>query len=822
MNNNEFSSSLQNILRSAKKKALSTGDSYVDLCHMLHAMISSQNSNVYKILINIGCDIDSMKRELNIEFFENKNPNPDYSKTHIPLSQNSDYILRQSIKEAKDLGYTKADDTHLFLAMIKEGDKKVLNLLTSFSIDSSLIASFIPKMSSKKKDKSKSLYPVLELYSRNITEMAKNNLLDPVIGRFDEIDRLAQILSRRKKNNPVLIGEPGVGKTAIVEGLALRINEKKVPRTLWGQQVFALDLAGLIAGTKYRGQFEERIKSLILELEEATGVIIFIDELHTLVGAGSATGSMDAANLFKPALARGEIQIIGATTLNEYRKYIEKDGALERRFQKITVNSPSIEDTCLILNGIKNKYEDHHKVKYSEESISACVTLSERYISDKFLPDKAIDVLDEVGARVSITNVNTPLEVIKLEKQIQNIIKKKEQVIATQQFEKAADFRDKERKLSNKLNKIQNQHINNSEDNYITITEDDVKNVVSSMTGIPLSRVVESETEQLLNMEKELNLKVKGQFDAIKKLSDAILRARAGLKNPKKPIGSFMFLGPTGVGKTELAKVLAKYLFTNNESFIRIDMSEYMERYNVSRLLGAPPGYVGYEEGGQLTEKVRRYPYSVVLFDEIEKGHPDVFNILLQILDDGRITDSLSRIIDFRNTIIIMTSNLGSKKISSSDFGFVKEDSQREQNVMSYVKKFYKPEFLNRIDDIIVFNSLEKDDLYQIIDLQLTDLRSNLRNKQNTLTFYKTAKELLLMDTEHREWGARPLRRNIQNLIENIISERFISGKFKDKPGKILVSAKDGKFQFAQKLNNGSKTRTNRKKINTVKKSVSN
>ena len=822
MNNNEFSNSLQNILRLAKKKALSAGDSYVDLCHMLHAMINSQNSNVYKILINIGCDIDSMKRELNIEFFDNKNPNPDYSKTHIPLSQNSDYILRQSIKEAKDLGYTKADDAHLFLAMIKEGDKKVLNLLTSFSIDSSLVASFIPKMSSKKKDKSKSLYPVLELYSRNITEMAKNNMLDPVIGRFDEIDRLAQILSRRKKNNPVLIGEPGVGKTAIVEGLALRINEKKVPRTLWGQQVFALDLAGLIAGTKYRGQFEERIKSLILELEEATGVIIFIDELHTLVGAGSATGSMDAANLFKPALARGEIQIIGATTLNEYRKYIEKDGALERRFQKITVNSPSIEDTCLILNGIKNKYEDHHKVKYSEESITACVLLSERYISDKFLPDKAIDVLDEVGARVSITNVNTPLEVIKLEKQIQSITKKKEQVIATQQFEKAADFRDKERKLSIKLNKIQNQHINNSEDNYITITEDDVKNVVSSMTGIPLSRVVESETEQLLNMEKELNLKVKGQFDAIKKLSDAILRARAGLKNPKKPIGSFMFLGPTGVGKTELAKVLAKYLFTNNESFIRIDMSEYMERYNVSRLLGAPPGYVGYEEGGQLTEKVRRYPYSVVLFDEIEKGHPDVFNILLQILDDGRITDSLSRTIDFRNTIIIMTSNLGSKKISSSDFGFVKEDSQREQNVMSYVKKFYKPEFLNRIDDIIVFNSLEKDDLYQIIDLQLTDLRSNLSNKQNTLTFYKSAKELLLMDTEHREWGARPLRRNIQNLIENVISERFISGKFKDKPGKILVSAKHGKFQFTQKLNNGSKSQSNRKNTKTVKKSVSN
>ena len=788
MNNNEFSSSLQNILRSAKKKALSTGDSYVDLCHMLHAMISSQNSNVYKILINIGCDIDSMKRELNIEFFENKNPNPDYSKTHIPLSQNSDYILRQSIKEAKDLGYTKADDTHLFLAMIKEGDKKVLNLLTSFSIDSSLIASFIPKMSSKKKDKSKSLYPVLELYSRNITEMAKNNLLDPVIGRFDEIDRLAQILSRRKKNNPVLIGEPGVGKTAIVEGLALRINEKKVPRTLWGQQVFALDLAGLIAGTKYRGQFEERIKSLILELEEATGVIIFIDELHTLVGAGSATGSMDAANLFKPALARGEIQIIGATTLNEYRKYIEKDGALERRFQKITVNSPSIEDTCLILNGIKNKYEDHHKVKYSEESISACVTLSERYISDKFLPDKAIDVLDEVGARVSITNVNTPLEVIKLEKQIQNIIKKKEQVIATQQFEKAADFRDKERKLSNKLNKIQNQHINNSEDNYITITEDDVKNVVSSMTGIPLSRVVESETEQLLNMEKELNLKVKGQFDAIKKLSDAILRARAGLKNPKKPIGSFMFLGPTGVGKTELAKVLAKYLFTNNESFIRIDMSEYMERYNVSRLLGAPPGYVGYEEGGQLTEAIKRKPYSVILLDEIEKAHTEVFNILLQVLDEGRLTDSQGSIIDFKNAVIIMTSNLAGNAILENKIKLIDNESNKDlinktldKAIHDSLSSIFRPEFLNRIDEVIQFEPLSKDQLQRIIMLQIDDLKKLLLEQEINIKVDKKVIIKLANDSYEPKYGARSVSREIRRQIENPLAIKLLENNFKNK-----------------------------------------
>ncbi len=822
MNNNEFSNSLQEVLKLAKKQALKVGDKYVDLAHMFYAMVSIQDSNVYKILVSIGCDINSLKREINQDYFSHQNISPDFTKTHIPLSQNSDFILRQSIKESKKLGHKKANDAHLFLALIKEGDKKIFNILSSFSIDYNLVLSFVPNNKKIKDKKNKSLYPVLDVYSRNITDMAKKNMLDPVIGRIEEIDRLAQILSRRKKNNPVLIGEPGVGKTAIVEGLALRINDKKVPRTLWGQQVYALDLAGLIAGTKYRGQFEERIKSLILELEDATDVIIFIDELHTLVGAGSATGSMDAANLFKPALARGEIQIIGATTLNEYRKHIEKDGALERRFQKITVNSPSQEDTIMILKGIKSKYEIHHKVKYTDEAINACVYFSERYITDRFLPDKAIDVLDEVVARFFIRSINTPEDVIKVEKQIKNIIKKKEQVIATQQFEKAADFRDKERKLNNKLSKIQSDHLNKGDDDYISITEDDVKNVVSSMTGIPLSRVAESETEQLLNMEKELNKNVKGQNKAIKKLSDAILRARAGLKNPSKPIGSFMFLGPTGVGKTELAKVLAKYLFTNNESFIRIDMSEYMERYNVSRLLGAPPGYVGYEEGGQLTEKVRRYPYSVVLFDEIEKGHPDVFNILLQILDDGRITDSLSRTIDFRNTIIIMTSNLGSKKISSSDFGFIKDDqNNQESNVMSYVNKFYKPEFLNRIDDIIVFNSLEKDDLYDIIDLQLSDLRNNLEKKQNSLSFYKSAKELLLLDTKHREWGARPLRRNIQNLIENIISEKFISGKFIDSPGKITVTAKYDKFIFTQKLNTTQPLISDKKTKKTDKKSVS-
>jgi len=827
MNSSDYSVEIQEILKSAKEQALNAESKYVDLYHLFYAMIFRNNSNVYKILVSVGCEISNLKKELNKIFFEDNHENNSktYSSSHVPLSKDSDFVLRNSIEEAKALGYKKVDDRHLFLALIKYDDKNVSKLLYNFSINYNLILSFVPKKNIKNVNSKtkKSSYPTLEMYSRNITEMALNGILDPVIGRINEIDRLAQILSRRKKNNPVLIGEPGVGKTAIVEGLALRIISKKVPRVLWGHKIFALDLAGLIAGTKYRGQFEERMKTLMLELESANDTIVFIDELHTLVGAGSATGSLDAANLFKPGLARGEIQIIGATTLNEYRQHIEKDGALERRFQKIIVNPPSQNDTIKILNGIKSKYEHHHHVKYSEEAINACVYFSERYITDKFLPDKAIDILDEVGATISINNIKMPDSIIKLENKIKNIIKQKELVIATQQFEKAADLRDKERKLTIRLKKIQSEYIDkNDSKNWINIKEDDVVEVVSLITGIPLSKVAETETDQLLNMESMLNKRIKGQNKAIKKLSKAILRARAGLKNPSKPIGSFMFLGPTGVGKTELAKVLSNYLFTNNESFIRIDMSEYMERYNISRLLGAPPGYVGYEEGGQLTEKVRRYPYSVVLFDEIEKGHPDIFNVLLQILDDGRITDSLSRVIDFRNTIIIMTSNLGSNKLHSSNFGFMKEGDikLKEKEIMSYIKKFYKPEFLNRIDDLIIFNSLEKEDLYNIIDLQLDDLRENLSKKNNKLNFYKTAKELLLLDTKHREWGARPLRRNVQNLIENTISEMFISGKFKDKPGTISIKASKGSFVFSQSLDE-TKTKINKNK-KTAKKSVLN
>ena len=645
----------------------------------------------------------------------------------------------------------------------------------------------------------KSNTPMLDSFSRDISKLALENKLDPIIGRDVEIERLSQILTRRKKNNPVLIGEPGVGKTAVIEGLALRILQKTVPRLLWSQRVVALDMAGLVAGTKYRGQFEERIKGMIQELENTDEIIVFIDELHTIVGAGGAAGSMDAANLFKPALARGDVQIVGATTLNEYRKFIEKDGALERRFQKIIINPPSIKDTVNILKGVASRYEDHHKVKYSENAITACVNLSDRYITDKFLPDKAIDILDESGSRVRMNNLNIPDSIVKIEKRLIKLAGEKSKCISSQKFEDAAKIRDRERKLKHKLDVEKNKFSNDIDYDWPHITEDDVADVISNMTGIPLSKVAETETSRLLCMEEELKKKIIGQEDAIKRITQAIIRARAGMKNPNHPIGSFMFLGPTGIGKTELAKVLSKYLFTDSKSFIKIDMSEYMERYNVSRLIGAPPGYVGYEEGGQLTEKVRRNPYSVVLFDEIEKAHKDVFNLLLQILDEGTLTDSYGRKIDFTNTIIIMTSNIGTKKISSSQIGF--KDSNKSKNKTSTpfddIKKYFLPEFLNRIDDIVLFNSLTKEDLFKIIDLQLVDLKNNLAERNNSLRISQTAKDYLLRDGAHREWGARPLRRLIQNDIENTVSNKFIEGKFKDNC-LISIKAKKNKLVFTQ------------------------
>ena len=798
-----FSKGVQKILKYAKEEAVRLAHSYVGSEHLLLGIIKNVKGNAASILVAIGCDLEEMKSMIE----ESAKPSGGtMTLGHLPLTRRAERVLRTTFSEAQSLEVELANQSHLLLALAREDDGLATEVLSAFSVDYELLSTFITSGPTKKEKKSsgkKSSTPTLDVFSRDISQMAKDGKLDPVIGRSLEIERVAQILSRKKKNNPVLIGEPGVGKTAIIEGLAIRINDKTVPRLLWGQRVVALDLAGLIAGTKYRGQFEERMRTLMIELESNSEIIVFIDELHTLVGAGGATGSLDAANMFKPALARGDIQIVGATTLNEFRKHIEKDGALERRFQKVLINPPSIEDTITILNGIKEKYELHHQVRLDENAISACVKLSDRYITDKYLPDKAIDVMDEVGSRVHISNINVPDEILNLEKRVVATRKKKEEVIAKQKFEKAAELRDKERKLKDKLSQVQSEWHEEEEINKPVITEDDVADVVSMITGIPLQKVAENESQRLLNLNTILKEEIIGQDEAIEKLTQAILRARAGLKNPNHPIGSFIFLGPTGVGKTELAKVLAHELFTNEEAFIKIDMSEYMERYNVSRLIGAPPGYVGYEEGGQLTEKVRRNPYSVILFDEIEKAHRDVFNILLQILDEGRVTDSLGRVIDFRNTVIIMTSNIGTRNINSSQIGFSKITSDDTQShsgdIMKEVKKYFIPEFLNRIDDIIVFNSLTIDNLYNIIELQLKDLHANLINKRTKLKVTKTAKDILIQDGSHREWGARPLRREIQNKIENVISSKFLNGEFIEN-GIITVKGKLGKLHFTQKL----------------------
>ena len=797
-----FSKGIKNILKHARSEAKRLKARLVTPEHLLLGIIKDKEGQANKMLRSLGCDL----KEMSAMLIDLSKPNKNSQDVEdLKLTQSSEKIIRNTFIETNKYNRATANQIDLLLTLVKNADGILDDVIKFYSIDYDVIKSYmdIDKDSEaaviSKIDESKT--PTLDLFSRDITAVAKEGNLDPIIGREAEIERLAQILSRRKKNNPVLIGEPGVGKTAIVEGLANRIINKMVPRILWGERVLSLDLAGLIAGTKYRGQFEERMKNLISELELISNTIIFIDELHTIVGAGATTGSLDAANLFKPALARGEIQIIGATTLNEYRKFIEKDGALERRFQKIIINQPSVDDTVQILHGIKEKYEMHHNVKISDEAIRSCVELSDRYITDRHLPDKAIDVMDEAGSRLRISNVDIPDEIIHTEKQIELLNKKKEKAISAQDFEKAALIRDKQRKLKEKLDKSKFNWQNDTKKIRPVIDEDDVADVVSMITGIPLSKVATSESEKLLKMSDELKKNIIGQDEAIVKVSNAIQRARAGLKNPKHPIGTFMFLGPTGVGKTELAKKISEYLFTTEDSLIKIDMSEYMERYNVSRLIGAPPGYVGYDEGGQLTEKVRRNPYSVILFDEIEKAHSDVFNILLQVLDEGRLTDSFGRVVDFRNTIIIMTSNVGTKSISSSTLGFSTSDKEgmkdKTDKIRDEINRYFRPEFLNRIDDIIIFNSLEKEDLYKIIDLQLNDLKTNLLKKNNSIRFTKKVKEYLLRDGSHRDWGARPIRRIIQNEIENSISTKFLLKEFLDN-SIISIKVENDKLLFSQ------------------------
>jgi ATP-dependent Clp protease ATP-binding subunit ClpC len=729
---------------------------------------------------------------------------------NIPLTKQAEKVLKITQIESKIYKADVIGTEHLLLSLLRDEDNIATQILHQFNVTYDAARSELNAMLSSKNPKDaasgtpapdkkieRTKTPVLDNFGRDLTKLAGEDKLDPVVGREMEIERVAQILSRRKKNNPVLIGEPGVGKTAIAEGLALRIVQKKVPRILQDKRVVTLDLAGLVAGTKYRGQFEERMKALMNELEKARDVILFIDELHTIVGAGGASGSLDASNMFKPALSRGDIQCIGATTLDEYRKYIETDGALDRRFQKVMVEPPSYDETIQILDNIKFKYEEHHHVKYSKDAIDSAVKLSNRYITDRHLPDKAIDVIDEAGSRVHMGNFEVPQEILELEGSIEKVRQEKAQVVKKQDYEEAARLRDRERNLQSDLEIAKNEWDAKTRDIVHDVTEDDIATVVAMMTGIPVNRVAQTESEKLLNMEEELKKQIVGQNEAVSKLTKAIRRTRAGLKNPNRPIGSFIFLGPTGVGKTELSKALARYLFDSENALIRIDMSEYMEKFSLSRLVGAPPGYVGYEEGGQLTEKVRRKPYSVVLFDEIEKAHPDIFSILLQVLDDGVLTDSLGRKVDFRNTIIIMTSNVGARDIKNiGSFGFGGEKSEDQHTSMKNtledaMRKLFNPEFLNRIDEAIVFRNLEKSDILQIISIELQDLLKNIAEHKMEIVLDDSAKNFLVEQGFDQKFGARPLRRAIQKYVEDPLAEEILRGSFKE-GAKIIAKHVEG------------------------------
>ena len=803
-----FSQRVQHIIKFAKEEAIRLGHSYVGSEHLLLGLLRENSGLSAKIFDIYDCDIDDVQSMIEDMI---KTLGNTMTLGHLPLTRRAERILRNAFNEAAALGTTIADDEHLLLAILKESEGIAREVLNSHNLDYESVLDLINSdtdehfnepQDSKTSKPSKSKTPALDHFSRDITELARQGELDPVIGREEEIQRVAQILSRRKKNNPVLIGEPGVGKTAIIEGLGQKIIHKDVPRTLHNKRILSLDLAGLVAGTKYRGQFEERMKTIMVELEKTDNLILFIDELHTIVGAGGASGSLDASNMFKPALARGDIHCIGATTLDEFRKHIEKDGALERRFQKINISPPSADESFKILKGLQSSYEKHHNVSYTDDALKACVYFSDRYITDKFLPDKAIDVMDEAGSRAHILNIKVPQNIIDLEIDIDNIRNKKNSVVMEQKFEDAANLRDKEQKLISKLEKIQKKWKSNEELNPALISEDNVADVVSTMTRIPVRRVAETEGQKLLKMNEELSEKIIGQEHAIKTLSKAIQRSRAGLKREGRPIGVYLFLGPTGVGKTETVKVLANYLFSRNDSLIKLDMSEYGERFAMSRLIGAPPGYVGYEEGGELTEKVRRNPYSVVLFDEIEKAHPDIFNLLLQLFDEGVMTDSYGRKIDFQNTIIILTSNIGTKEIqNASSFGFNEASAELnnekiKNKILDKVKNIFNPEFINRLDETVIFNTLSKENVIKIIDLQLADLHNNLNKIELSISITKKAKLFLVKEGYSSEYGARHLRRHIQSSIEDPLSELLLSNAF-DKCNRIKLDAKSGKLEFS-------------------------
>ena len=791
-----FSDRLQDVIRLSREEALRLGHDYIGTEHLLLGIIREGQGVAVRILRNLDCDLMKLKKAIEDTV---RTSGGTLTIGNIPLTKQAEKVLKITQIESKIYKADVIGTEHLLLSLLRDEDNIATQILHQFNVTYDAARAELNAMLSHKNPKDlgggtpvpdkkveRTKTPVLDNFGRDLTKLAVEDKLDPVVGREKEIERVAQILSRRKKNNPVLIGEPGVGKTAIAEGLALRIVQKKVPRILQEKRVVTLDLAGLVAGTKYRGQFEERMKALMNELEKAKDVILFIDELHTIVGAGGASGSLDASNMFKPALARGDIQCIGATTLDEYRKYIETDGALDRRFQKVMVDPPSYDETIEILNNIKFKYEEHHHVKYSQTAIENAVKLSNRYITDRHLPDKAIDVIDEAGSRVHMGNFEVPKEILELEQDIEDVRHEKASVVKKQDYEEAARLRDKERNLQSDLESAKREWDTKTRDIVHDVDEEDIATVVAMMTGIPVNRVAQTESEKLLKMGDALKKQIVGQDEAISKLTKAIRRTRAGLKSPSRPIGSFIFLGPTGVGKTELCKVLARYLFDSEDALIRIDMSEYMEKFSISRLVGAPPGYVGYEEGGQLTEKVRRKPYSVVLFDEIEKAHPDIFSILLQVLDDGVLTDSLGRKVDFKNTILIMTSNIGTREIKQiGSFGFggsTSEDqySNLKSTLEEAMKRLFNPEFLNRLDETIVFRSLEKEDILQIIEIELKDLLNNMHDNKLGLVLEDSAKNFLVEKGFDPKFGARPLRRAIQKYIEDPLAEEILRGSFKE------------------------------------------
>ena len=809
----KFSPRVKDVITYSREEALRLGHDYIGTEHLLLGIIREGEGSAVKLLRALNVNLMDLRKDIEaLTAGSARKTNNNLG--NIPLVKQAERALKITYLEAKIFKSSVIGTEHLLLSILKDDDSVATKSLMKFGVDYDTVKSELENglpgneddhkssprsefpnasdddddgdatfgSSQKKITDSKSKTPVLDNFGRDLTKAAEDGKLDPIVGREKEIERVSQILSRRKKNNPILIGEPGVGKSAIAEGLALRIIQKKVSRVLFNKRVVSLDLASLVAGTKYRGQFEERMKAVMNELEKSPDVILFIDEIHTIIGAGGASGSLDASNMFKPALARGEIQCIGATTLDEYRQYIEKDGALERRFQKVLVEPTSVDETIQILHNIKAKYEDHHNVTYTEDAIKACVTLTSRYITDRHLPDKAIDALDEAGSRVHITNIKVPKQILDVEAEIEKVKEEKNQVVRNQRYEEAARLRDKERQLQEQLEAAKKAWEEESRSHRETVNEENVAEVVAMMTGIPVQRVSQNEGDKLAKMNELLKGKVIGQDDAIQKVVKAIQRNRAGLKDPNKPIGSFIFLGPTGVGKTQLAKILAKYLFDNEDALIRIDMSEYMEKFAVSRLVGAPPGYVGYEEGGQLTEKVRRKPYSVVLLDEIEKAHPDVFNLLLQTLDDGQLTDSLGRKVDFKNTIIIMTSNIGSRQLK--DFGTgvgfstgARKDSTDDMTksvVEGALKKAFAPEFLNRIDDVIMFNSLSREDIHLIIDIELDKLMSRIKTLGYHVDVTDKAKDYIVEKGYDANYGARPLKRAIQKYIEDPLAEEII------------------------------------------------